>query len=64
VCSPGGGFTERLLQLAHDLNVSDTRIFDLQIALSVFGNGASEIWTHDRNFIRIPGLRTYDPIGG
>jgi predicted nucleic acid-binding protein len=63
VCSASGGSTERLLQLACDLNVSGGRIFDLQIALSVFDNGASEIWTHDANFVRIPGLRVHDPIG-
>jgi hypothetical protein len=63
VCSASGGFTERLLQLACDLNVSGGRIFDLQIALSVFDNGASEVWTHDANFVRIPGLRVHDPIG-
>jgi predicted nucleic acid-binding protein len=63
IWSAGGGFTERLLQLACDLNVSGARIFDLQIALTVFDNGASEIWTHDVNFVRVPGLRIHDPVG-
>jgi len=24
--------------------------------------GAREIWTHDRNFVTIPGLKKHDPI--
>jgi hypothetical protein len=57
VWTPGTGFDERLLQLAVDLDVSGPRIFDLQIALTAFEHGAAELWTHDRNFVKIPGLR-------
>jgi predicted nucleic acid-binding protein len=59
---PGAGFAERLMQLACDLDVSGVRVFDLQIALTAFENGASEIWTHDADFVRVPGLRIVDPI--
>jgi toxin-antitoxin system PIN domain toxin len=59
---PITGFWSRLLRLATDLRVSGKRIFDLQIALIAFENGATEIWTHDRNFTRIPGLRVHDPL--
>lgn len=62
VWHPGTGFGERLLQLATDLEVSGVRIFDLQIALISFENGARQIWTHDRNFISVPGLRRVDPL--
>jgi hypothetical protein len=57
VWTPGIGFDDRLLQLAVDLDVSGPRIFDLQIALTAFEHGAAELWTHDRNFLKIPGLR-------
>jgi len=56
------GFWERLLRLAAELRVQGPRIFDLQIALAAFENGASEIWTHDRNFVAFPGLRVHDPL--
>ena len=57
-----GCLTIVLCQLALDLGVSGPRIFDLQIGLIAFENGATEIWTHDNKFIRIPGLRLHDPF--
>lgn len=62
VWGPGPGFPDRLLQLATDLDVSGVRIFDLQIALIAFESGATELWTHDRSFLRISGLRVSDPL--
>lgn len=62
VWTPGTGFDGRLLQLAVDLKVAGTRIFDLQIALTVFEHGASELWTHDRSFVKLPGLRLIHPL--
>jgi hypothetical protein len=59
---PGVGFSERLVQMALDLGVRGARVFDLQIALVAFDNGAHEIWTHDAAFVRVPGLRVLDPI--
>jgi hypothetical protein len=59
---PSNGFWEKLTRLAADLQVAGSRIYDLQIALIAFENGASEIWTHDRNFTRVPGLRVHDPL--
>lgn len=55
-------FGTRLFQLASDLGVLGARIFDLQIALTAFENGATELWTHDAGFVRLPGLRYRDPI--
>jgi len=59
---PGPGFGDRLMQLATDLDVFGARVFDLQIALVAFEGGATELWTHDARFVRIPGLRTHDPL--
>ena len=52
----------RWLQSARDLHVHGARVFDLQIALIAFENGATEIWTHDRGFQTVPGLTIHDPI--
>jgi hypothetical protein len=62
VWMPREPFWTRLLALASDLNVRGVRIFDLQIALTAFDNGATEIWTHDRDFGAFPGLRVHDPL--
>jgi hypothetical protein len=59
---PGPGFGERLLQTASGLAVSGPRIFDLQIALTAFEGGATELWTHDGAFITVPGLQVFDPL--
>ena len=60
--TPGPGFAERVVQLAIDLGVSGVRVFDLQIGLTAFDNGAHEVWTHDSGFVRFPGLRVRDPL--
>ncbi len=59
---PGPEFGPRLLQVATDRDIRGVRVFDLQIALAAFDNGASVIWTHDRNFQSIPGLAVEDPL--
>ncbi len=59
---PRDGSWERVLNLAEDLAVKGPRVFDLQIALVAFENGATEIWTHDRGFQAFPGLTTVDPL--
>ncbi len=56
------GFWDRLLRLADELRVQGPRIFDLQIGLTAFDNGAVEIWTHDTRFVSFGGLRVHDPI--
>ena len=62
VWPPGGNFWERFARAAADLGLRGARVFDLQIALTAFDNGATELWTHDRNFVSIPGLRVRDPL--
>ena len=58
----GGGFWEHWAALAVELKIRGPRIFDLQIALIAAENGAREIWTHDRRFVSVPGLRVRDPL--
>jgi toxin-antitoxin system PIN domain toxin len=62
VWGPGPRFAARLLQTAGDLEVHGVRIFDLQIALCALDGGASELWTHDGAFVKVPGLRLRDPL--
>lgn len=62
VLTPTVGFHQRLMELAKRLDVCGVGIFDLQIALLALENKATEIWTHDRNFIKVPCLKVYDPI--
>lgn len=62
VWTPREPFWNRFLQLASDLDVRGVRVFDLQIALTAFDNGATEIWTHDQDFAAFPGLRVHDPL--
>ena len=59
---PKPGIAGRLTTLASDLKLGGPRIFDLQIALISFEAGAQEIWTNDRGFPRIPGLRVRHPL--
>jgi len=56
------GFAEQLLDLAVELDVKGPRVFDLQIAVAAMASGASEIWTHDRGFTQLPGLKVVDPL--
>ncbi|HMP77305.1 MAG TPA: PIN domain-containing protein [Kiritimatiellia bacterium] len=59
---PGPGFATRLIRLAELRNIRGPRIFDLQIALTAFEGGATELWSHDRNFVTVPGLPVVDPL--
>jgi uncharacterized protein len=60
---PGEGFGERCFEAATVLDVMGARYFDLQIGLIALENGADVIWTHDRNFLKLPKLKNKDPIG-
>jgi len=59
---PGPGFGRRLMQAAAAHRVTGPRIFDLQIALTAFENGATELWTNDSHFQSVPGLPVRNPI--
>jgi len=52
----------RLMRIAGRLGILGARVFDLQIALAAFENGAKEIWSHDREFVAVPGLAVVDPL--
>ncbi|HVE65688.1 MAG TPA: hypothetical protein VNC59_03830 [Thermoanaerobaculia bacterium] len=49
-------------ETADEMGIRGPRIYDLQIALTAFDNGATEMWTHDRAFVPFPGLRVFDPL--
>ncbi|MBU0677341.1 MAG: PIN domain-containing protein [Verrucomicrobia bacterium] len=53
---------DQLLELANELDIHGPRIFDLQIGLTALQQGAKRLWTHDRNFTLIPGLKIEDPL--
>jgi uncharacterized protein len=59
---PGPGLVDALFARAARLDVSGPRVFDLQIALTALDNGATELWTHDAQFVKVPGLRVADPL--
>jgi len=59
---PGQNFTQRAMRMAVSLNVMGARFFDLQIGLIAMENGAHTIWTHDKNFLKLPGLKIFDPL--
>jgi len=59
---PQAGTAERLVKLAADLNVTGPRIFDLQIGLICRQAGVRELWTHDADFVSVPGLAVKDPL--
>lgn len=59
---PKEGTAGRLLDLALHSDVQGARIFDLQIGLTCRESGVRELWTHDRNFVSVPGLVVRDPL--
>ena len=59
---PAAGHWSRLVRLASELEVAGPRVFDLQIGLTAFDNGAVEVWSHDDAFVTAPGLRLHDPL--
>ena len=62
IWTPGPGFGQRLMRWAASLKIHGRRIFDLQIALIALEHGAQEIWTHDRKFLSVPGVKVHDPL--
>lgn len=62
VFMPGPAFAERLVQTAADLEIRGPRVFDLQIALCAMDCGATELWSRDERFVKVPGLRVRNPL--
>lgn len=59
---PKAGAQDRLMQSAVQMNVRGARIFDLRIALTVFEQGCTQIWTRDEHFVSVPGLLLVRPF--
>jgi toxin-antitoxin system PIN domain toxin len=59
---PSVGFETRLLRAVRSADARGPRIFDVEIALIALENGARELWSHDRSFLSLPGLRVVDPL--
>lgn len=36
----------------------------LQIAVSAFERGATDLWSVDARFVKLPGLRLHNPLAG
>jgi predicted nucleic acid-binding protein len=62
ILQPAGDFSKRCLQSALRMEVRGPRVFDLQIALLCQDGGVSDLWTHDRGFVLLPGLEVHDPL--
>ena len=62
IWTPGPGFGQRLMRWAATLKVRGKKIFDLQIAVIAYEHGAREIWTHDSQFVTVPGVKVCDPL--
>ena len=60
---PVAGVERRLADMAKQMKISGPRIFDLQIALIAREAGARQIWTHDRKFATVQGVKLLDPFG-
>ena len=59
---PGSDFTSRLLETTRELKVVGPRVFDVQIGLMALSAGATRLWTHDRSFTPLAGLKIEDPL--
>jgi len=59
---PKPGFADRVIETAVRLGIAGARVFDLQVALVGIDNGATEVWTHDAAFVRLPGVSVHDPL--
>lgn len=60
--SPGPAAGQRILEAAERLSIIGPRVFDLQVAVTALDHGATEVWSHDRGFVTLPGLRLVDPL--
>lgn len=58
----GPGTGQRILDLAARMGIAGPRIFDLHVALTALEHGATELWSHDRAFVSLPGLKLVDPL--
>jgi predicted nucleic acid-binding protein len=52
-----------VIAIPTNLRVYAHRAAPAEIAAIAHENGARELWSHDRHFRTVPGLRVVDPIG-
>jgi uncharacterized protein len=57
VLSPEGGYERIFLDILRHGKAAGNRVFDAQIAAVCRQHGVSVLWTNDRNFLKLPGLR-------
>jgi predicted nucleic acid-binding protein len=57
VLNPPPNFAQEFLRAAAKQKVSGARVFDLQIGLISKLNGVKELWTFDKSFVGLPGLK-------
>jgi len=62
VFTPTPQTAEHVTDLAVSLDIRGHRIFDLQIAQVCVEAGVRELWSHDKNFVAVPGLPIRDPL--
>lgn len=60
--SPGPAAALRILEAAERLAITGSGVFDLQVAVTALDHGATEMWSSDRRFVTLPGLRLVDPL--
>ncbi len=59
----GAHMPARLFTAAREAGVRGRAVYDLPIALAAMDHGARELWTNDRAFTPVPGLRVVFPLG-
>lgn len=59
---PSARFTEQWLTLASRLSPKGAAIFDVQIAALCLHHRVTELWTLDRQFPAVDGLRVVSPL--
>jgi hypothetical protein len=56
------GHLRRLRDAVEGMNATGARIHDAKIAAICVAHGVRELWTLDRDFANVPGLRTRNPL--
>jgi hypothetical protein len=57
-----GGHLQHLSTAVTAMNAAGIRIHDAKIAAICIAHGVRELWTVDRDFANVPGLRTRNPL--
>ena len=60
----GDGYFAHLSSILKDGRITGPRVHDARIAALCMYHGIAELWTADRDFTRMPGLATRNPLVG